>query len=333
MAQTKERRQVSFTLCFKRNFEMNILDFQKIGVDEALKPCLEEYLGQLKIVDFVYHYTSQQTLSGILDTREIWLSHALDMNDPSEILFGIDVIINILADTLNTNSQVLEFVREEYESMQDFKRFISVHPVFIFSLTEKNDDLKQWVHYGNDSSGISIEFVRQRFDETISKKVEKAYLALLMPVNYAYFGSKKLIPGQSDNFKKMISDIFKKIEDILKDHDWETDINFKRNVFDYIVYFASFIKQKLYAEEKEWRLVVKTGIGDEAISVKVISDIAQMKYIIKLDSESIARVTHSIIIGPKNHNNLTNQKALELLTLRKLGNMQIRIRKSNGEIR
>ncbi len=312
---------------------MNILNFQEIGFNEAFKPCLEEYLSQVEVVDFVYHYTSQQILSEILDTKEIWLSHALDMNDPSEIFFGIDVIINILTDTLNKNSKVLEFVQAEYEKMHDFNRFIHSAPIFIFSLTEKDDDLKQWVHYGNDSRGVSIELVRQRFDATISKKIKQVYLALLMPVNYAYFGPKKLIPGQSDNFKKMISNIFKKIEGILEEHDWKIDINYRRTVFDYIIYFASFIKQGLYAAEKEWRLVVKTEIGDKAIFIKVVSDIAQMKYIIKLDSESIAHATNSIMIGPKNHNNLTNQKALELLTWRKLDNRQIHIKKSNGEIR
>lgn len=43
---------------------MNILNFQKIGFNDAFEPFLEEYLSQVEIVDFVYHYTSQQTLSG-----------------------------------------------------------------------------------------------------------------------------------------------------------------------------------------------------------------------------------------------------------------------------
>lgn len=76
---------------------MNVSDFNEKSFYEAFHPCLEEYLGTIKPVDFLYHYTSQHTLSEVLDKKEIWLSHALDMNDPSEIYFGIDVIIDILS--------------------------------------------------------------------------------------------------------------------------------------------------------------------------------------------------------------------------------------------
>ncbi len=40
--------------------------------------------------DFIYHYTSQNSLYKIIDSKALLLSHALDMNDPNEIKFGKD---------------------------------------------------------------------------------------------------------------------------------------------------------------------------------------------------------------------------------------------------
>ena len=130
-----------------------------------------------------------------------------------------------------------------------------------------------------------------------------------------------------------MNNFFLNVEQVLESNNFDIDINFKRTVFDHVVFFASLIKNNLYSEEKEWRLVVQTGIGDKKINTKIISNIAQMKLILALDEQSILNIINSVMVGPKNYRNGTNQKAIELLASQKLGGSTFHINRSCGEIK
>jgi len=311
---------------------MNIIDFEKLVSSQCFAPCLDEYSGKIELCDYIYHYTSQYTLSEILERNEIWLSHALDMNDPGEIFFGIEVIIDILSTYLSSDSKVLEFVTEESKRLHDFKRFIDLSPIFILSFSEKRDNLKQWIHYANDASGVSFEFIRSKIINEIASANPNDFSALLIPVIY-FYKNKKPAGKESTPFIRFVSDFFSKIDQIMGENDFKIDINYKQIAFDYLVIFASFVKQNLYFEEKEWRLILRTGIGCKRINTKVINNVAQMKLVLSVDDKNIINMIHSIMIGPKNYNNLTNKKALELLMLQKLNGCSIHINNSSGEIK
>lgn len=310
---------------------MNIIDFKDLVYTQGFEPFFSEYTGNIKLKDFIYHYTSQYVLSEILNRKEVWLSHALDMNDPGEIFFGIEVIIDILSESLHNRSKVLKYIIEENDNLLNYNRFVDLNPHFVLSLSEKKDDLKQWVHYADNANGISIEFILSKIIDTITTTYPNELCPLLMPVNY-FYKNKKSACEKSQPFVRFVNNFFVKIDEVLETNDFEINFNFKKTVFDYVVLFASLIKQNLYSEEKEWRLVISTGIGDEKIKTKIIDNIAQMKLVLSLDEKSILNIINSVMIGPKNYRNVTNEKALELLVRQKLDGCFFRIAKSSGEI-
>ena len=139
---------------------MESLDFQNKLI-EILNPCIQNFEQSLKKEsEAIYHYTSQNALKGILKSNQLWISHAFDMNDPDEILFGIDVIIHILSEIPTKNSIVLEWIKEEKEEFINYREsFFGTEPVFVFSLTEKGNDVNQWMHYGEEVRGCQLSSI------------------------------------------------------------------------------------------------------------------------------------------------------------------------------
>jgi hypothetical protein len=169
-----------------RGNKVNEIDFQKKIYSQAIHPFFNEYLEVIKLPDFIWHYSSQYALSGIINKKEIWMSHALDMNDPDEILFGIEVIIDHLSRMLDRKSKVLELLNKEKDRMPQRSRLVDLTPIFILSFSEKADDLKQWIHYADNGYGVSLAFIRSKIINTVNTVYNNEIDLLLLPVNY-YF--------------------------------------------------------------------------------------------------------------------------------------------------
>ena len=64
------------------------------------------------------------------------------MDDPNEIYFGINIIIEILRNRLEKNSLVLKYIIEQKDDLKRFNRIVNTDPLFVFCFSEKPDDLK-----------------------------------------------------------------------------------------------------------------------------------------------------------------------------------------------
>jgi hypothetical protein len=49
-----------------------------------------------KITEPLYHYTDAAGLCGIVKSQKIWFTSYLHLNDPSELLHGLDIIHRLL---------------------------------------------------------------------------------------------------------------------------------------------------------------------------------------------------------------------------------------------
>ncbi|MGA3068809.1 MAG: DUF2971 domain-containing protein [Terracidiphilus sp.] len=99
----------------------------------------------------VYHYTSADGISGIIDKHEIWMSNTTFMNDTTE-LKALRNATDILMDNDFTN----DAVRERWHKMVDRTRTDEmIEPDYYMASFSKNgDSLEQWRAYGNFCIGF-----------------------------------------------------------------------------------------------------------------------------------------------------------------------------------
>ncbi len=96
----------------------------------------------------VYHYTSADGISGIIDKHEIWMSNTAFMNDTTE-LKELEKATGI-KDSDFTNDAVKEEWRGRGAQAGSYER----NQYYMASFSRKKDSLEQWRAYGNFCIGF-----------------------------------------------------------------------------------------------------------------------------------------------------------------------------------
>lgn len=250
----------------------------------------------------LYHYTSLEALQAIIKNQSLRATSLLMMNDPNELIHGLDQINNWYHDNLGGK-------------LRNAKN--SNFSAFIFSLSELKDDMNQWEKYGDNHKGIRIGF---SIDKTIKywrrlKNVD----VLLFPVIYHEY-SDKYIGEYSTAFLKFKKEFSQAIVSYFIEKKDLTDSELNKLVF-YNSIIASLIKRKEWASEKEWRIICipqgpynKNIIGEfyngKARAKLENKDIETLKM---LTNDGLGAYKNILKIGCKAGNKEDIQYVLELL--------------------
>lgn len=204
------------------------------------------------------HYTSLEAFYNIMDTGRLRFTSAKSTNDPSEFLFGKEIVDRALEEIIpELNARDQQVVSECKTDLpnRDFRAF-----VFCMSEALENEEavgeLSQWRLYGGDGRGIALVFdvsdsIRRSLMETqgsIPRKViygEEEGLALVKDEIKAYFAGIGQLP------KSELDQLYR--ENM-------TNAGYLGNR---LFWLPSVIKHKAYSHEREVRLI-RGDIGERA---------------------------------------------------------------------
>lgn len=122
-----------------------------------------------KLPTVLYHYTSQQGLIGIVESRSIWATHIRYLNDSSEYSYGEDVIREVISERRKGVSGNLKKFFDDFDGISDL--FSDTH-FFITSLTENGDLLSQWRGYTQNGNGFCVGFNTEELGKVLAKGSE-----------------------------------------------------------------------------------------------------------------------------------------------------------------
>ena len=123
--------------------------------------------------EFLYHYTTQEGLLGILKDKCIWATHIRYLNDTSEGKFVLDCLLDEISRNyelpkewrafLGTfNEPVTEKCNPVDSSIIEAGLSVAIWAtsptVFVASFSAKGDSLSQWRAYSGESGGYSVAF-------------------------------------------------------------------------------------------------------------------------------------------------------------------------------
>lgn len=104
----------------------------------------------------IYHYTDLNGFLGIIQSKQLWLSAANNLNDYSEVSWSRRIIHNQLNEMANDDN--LEIIDKLWTQLS-----ISRNVPYICSFSKAGDLLTQWRAYANDARGVAIGFNREAF--------------------------------------------------------------------------------------------------------------------------------------------------------------------------
>ena len=174
----------------------------------------------------IYHYTKPEKLLNILKSASIRFSNALYLNDKDEIAYSYKLIVKLIDETPNLETDVFEKIKNHFISK--YKHIIDGEidskielEYFTTSFSSENDNLTLWNNYskGKSYTGYNIGFNK---DLLIKDMIEKEFHPIYGSVIY-----------DTKKQAKILTSIFKKWNTQIKNLS-KTRKNYEVHLFDLI---------------------------------------------------------------------------------------------------
>ena len=252
----------------------------------------------IKKPENLYHYTSFENFTNIINSNELWMTDIRFLNDSSELNYAIESYKEYI-EKINKNprriinkfkyynsdfnkstlDELLSILLNLIETVQNLHSYS-----FVFSLSEEGDLLSQWQGYTAFGKGISIGFNYERFCNEIHPDPSQK------PNNLSRIG--ELLYPCLYSRKKLYKTVEATLLGIYAN-------NFSEGLtsIDFIDVWSEclHIKHDAFKEEKEWRLSAKLN------NLKNIDHLTGSHSIIpifKNKFDDISNYIDHIVIGP-----------------------------------
>lgn len=252
----------------------------------------------------LYHYTTQQGLLGIINSREIWATHTRYMNDTREFRHATELArqeLERIVAAWSGPQSTFSFpgAREYMASMQGaLSAGIEPKNICVCSFSEKGDVLSQWRAYGGGASGFAIGFSGEHLREMVKDR------GWLVPVLYNESEQRALV-------RTLLEDLINEQRD--RSEEEKAKLPLYGNLLEYLNRYAPILKHQSFGEECEWRIVTRPiDYKDEHFGYRAGPSMLIPYFRLSLrKTESLG--IREIVIGPTPHPEQSRGSALGLL--------------------
>ncbi|CBJ10981.1 hypothetical protein LLO_0644 [Legionella longbeachae NSW150] len=227
------------------------------------------YPDKMDYKDVLYHFTDVSALKNILETRELRFTYFKDLNDSSEIYYGLEQVKQHLSNTYLRNKEL--FLQMLQSFIEPGNKNVNV---FICSFSYSYNHLPLWRFYGDNGKGVAIGF-DYNFPLENEDILPKFHIPIRTNILYGYNHLKKELNKKIIDIKRIFhSSDFKKLS--------QSDQNeYERQIYvafiSHIIGYLPSVKHEDYSSENEVRLLLMDG---KRRDIKNFPDGCQFEYFI-----------------------------------------------------
>jgi hypothetical protein len=152
------------------------------AADHAFRPYLETLEAQEPPP--IFHYTRDESLKGILITGTFRLTDAFQLNDPTELTHGLNLLDKILTEAAMNGPPEFGTFRDQMKRFVDAGGVRATADYFVGSFSLLGDDLSQWRSYADDGRGFALEFDAGPLERAFTEPPGGAFNTATFPVSY-----------------------------------------------------------------------------------------------------------------------------------------------------
>jgi hypothetical protein len=275
----------------------------------------------------LFHYSSIGALLGIEKSETLWASNVYYLNDGEEIIYAKRIFEKLIGEKqLQVEGKEAEFLIQFREWLKPFgdKAF----NLFVFSLSEEQNQLSQWRSYTPHGRGISIGFSPL----IVNKIAQKNSLRIA-----------KCCYDQQEH-KDVMNSLLQKMIITFNQHSPNIDpkgfsVHQRYHIFieqfrgDILQVFA-IIKNPAFKEEKEWRLISNYFPKYTVEEIKYREGASMLVPYIELNLErwhnppqhSHPVLFESVCLGPSPYSELSFNALSQFLSNKKVTHLTINSR-------
>jgi len=196
-----------------------------------------EHLKQLP--DTLYHYCGVAAFKTIIESKKLWLSDALSMNDYLETRWA-QTVISRVCDKYKHN--IPEEIQNYFRNLID-----SSLELYLFCFSSQRDLLSQWRGYADDGKGFSIGFNKNALEvPSWPLRAHTRNLSNLVIHNVNY--------DESDQEHRVEKVMGSRIYKPHSNNDWTGGRSPDYEGL-HLKTYAGFFKNHHFSQEEEWRIV------------------------------------------------------------------------------
>jgi|SRR5271166_2813489 len=248
--------------------------------------------------DFLYHYTSVDSVLKIVESKSVWASKIHYLNDAEEFKYAVRKVRLLLKSKIEEAK--LDDLKKFIEAVSDSLDHTEGINVCLFSLSEEGDLLSQWRGYCPPEGGMAIGFNSAALKQIVATQPHLFWEALLRCIYDEAHQEALLQPIVDSLVSELQEVVLRAVEGDAQNRALE---NTKVRFFEMFLPIASIIKNGAFREEKEWRLC---GLMHRhSINFRAGRSMLIPYYRWSLESDSVSFPISKIIIGPSPHQELS----------------------------
>ena len=233
----------------------------KPSVSDRLDKLSDKWLEDARVVKpssvpaEVYHYTDAAGLVGMLSAHEIWLTDFRFLNDRSEFVYAKTIVQNVTDEVCGQDAS--EICQQFIDRIRHYQSTEDAYAAFVFSLSDRNDDLSQWRGYARDGLGFNIGFDAKALYRVSSPSDEQPYSFSI--VEYGKARQFNTLQTAFDEFRTLLTK-----EDVT-----DEDIDTAGRLFEWMARNRGALnKHESFEGEREWRIVAYCPRDSDSINVR-----------------------------------------------------------------
>jgi hypothetical protein len=274
----------------------------------AVSPTLVKHL-EGAMPPYLYHYTTQAGLLGIIEGRELRATKVHYMNDATELAVSLDMLNHYLTTNVLTYTDILSSppypnltVRKQI-AMQVWKsaEIIKDFDICVACFCSDGDLLSQWRGYAGGNYGFAIGFKTGKLKEYGNK---------------AEFTLRRCIYEKDvqENIIKEVVEYY--LQDTIINVEPQEDV--VDAILEAIINFGALFKNSLFSEEKEWRLISPLLEAGDHLRFRQGRSMIIPYVGLSLRGSSFDTPIDHVVIGPCPHKELSVASVQSLLIREKI---------------
>ena len=274
--------------------------------EQAVKDCCAaaiKTLDKVHIVDApLYHYTTAESLQGILRHQQFWCTSVRHLNDPSELEHGMSLLHSTLTQLkLDPDGDISAIATDIQNELSDeWHELFGLYPL---CFSRKRDDLSQWIAYGDDGKGFCIALAPTLFK--VEENAVPPKFNFVIRLEY----DDSIVRGWMMRDAKNAAKILKKAtedfdvtalpNEVGEEFMGELTRSISTRLAGNLFFYAANAKHNSYSNEEETRLLIFNN--NEALSDHIETRTRKSQIVPYIRNEMPVRTpgnTIEIMIGP-----------------------------------
>jgi hypothetical protein len=219
---------------------------REVSASLNLLPPLE-ILAWKKIPPVLYHYTSAGGLRGIIESRALWATNVLYLNDSSELSYATALVKRIFDGESTKHTGCTRYLLSFL-----IPTLIETMPTdfFVACFCENPDLLSQWRAYASKGTGYCLGFETKH---CIQSTGVADHIVQFQKVEYDISQQENMLRQRLEVILKTVVPLFSNINP--DDSTIPLLQAFAVAVVDHLSTLLTSLKHPAFAEEQEWRIV------------------------------------------------------------------------------